>query len=149
MLAWNSNPNLIMRRLIPLLATSLALVSLVHAKPVATADEAVDVFRAVWRRTLAKRLETRPFIGQLKAQVFEDGKVQAKSSSSAEVLKLIRSTLTEKEERELTAYGKKDDLEPEREVWLVTHPGDFGSGFQAVIDPKDGDLVFMWITPEG
>lgn len=135
--------------MIPVVAVSMMLVSHAVAKPVETDTEAVDAFRAVWRQSLAKRLEARPFIGPLKAQVFEEGKVTAEESTSAKVLKNIRSTLTEKEEKESILFGVLKDLEPDREIWVVSHPGDIKGGFQAIVDPEDGDLIFFWIPPEG
>lgn len=138
-----------MKRILHILALPLLLVSMAAAKPVSTDTEAVDAFRAVWRQSLGKQLEARPFFQSLKAQVFEDGKVTAKLATTTEVLKQINSTLTEKEEKELILFGKKDDLKPDREVWLVKHVADYSNGFEAVIDAEDGDLLFFWITPEG
>lgn len=138
-----------MKLLVSAAAASLMLVSLAAGKPVESPEEAVDAFRAVWRKSLARKLEARPFIGLLKHQVFEDGKVEGKASTSEEQRKLVLSTLTEKEEKESILYGVLDDLKPDRKVWTVTHAGGAGSGFRAIIDAEDGDLVFFWVPPEG
>ncbi|RYD72447.1 MAG: hypothetical protein EOP84_23150, partial [Verrucomicrobiaceae bacterium] len=106
-----------MKRILPILLASLPLllVSPAGAKPVGTDTDAVDAFRAIWRQTLGKHLEARPFIQRLKAQVFEDGKVTARATTTAETLKRINSTLTAQEEKEPILFGKKSDLETDQD----------------------------------
>lgn len=135
-----------MKRLISTFIASLMLVSLAAGKPVETAEEAEEVFRAEWRQSLAKKLAARPFIEVLKQRVFEE-RVSAESVSSGEASKLIISTVGEKENEELILVGTLEDLQPDRKVWKVNYISDFSNGFQAFLDPKDGTLIFFWITP--
>ncbi len=40
-------------------------------------------------------------------------------------------------------------LSPDRKVWVISHDVDVFSGFEAVLDAKDGKLIFLWWIPEG
>jgi hypothetical protein len=114
-----------------------------------TPEEAVAAFRAIWRESLAKSLETNSHIVQLKHQVFEAGRVGARIESSEASHKLVTMTLSKQEKKQLILFGNLEDLKPYRKVWAITNPGDFGNGFEAYLDQKDGKLLFMWLIPEG
>ena len=137
-----------MKSVIPIVAVSMMLVSFAASKPVDSPEDAVDVFRAVWRQSLAKKLVARPFIGQLKQQVVEEGKVTARLVGSESRRQEINS-LSADDKGELLLFGVSGDLMPDRKVWSVTHPGAGENGFEALIDAENGDLLFFWILPLG
>lgn len=70
------------------------------------------------------------------------------AESSEKVHTNITNSLSPKE-MSLILYGKLADLKPDRKVWSVVNPGHSGSGFEALLDQKDGRLIFLWIMPEG
>jgi len=127
----------------------LTLLSIAAAVPPKTPDEAVAAFRAIWQEALAKKPKTNSYIVQLKHQVFEAGRVGARSVSSEESHKLVTMTLSADEKKRFILVGSLDDLKPDRKVWAITNPGDLGNGFEAYLDQQDGRLVFLWIIPEG
>jgi hypothetical protein len=138
-----------MRRHILTVATFLTLISIAAAGVPKTPDEAVAAFRDIWRESLAKKLETSSHIEQLKHQVFEAGRVGARSVSSEARHKRLTMTLSGEERKSLILVGSLEDLKPDRQVWSIMNPGDFGNGFEAYLDQKDGRLLFLWIIPEG
>lgn len=139
-----------MKRLISTVIALLTLLSIAAAAPPPkTPEEAVAAFRRIWKESLAKKLENSSHIVQLKHQVFEAGRVGARSVSSEASHKLVTMSLSADEKKRLILVGGLDDLKPDRKVWAVTNPGDDGNGFEAYLDQKDGGLLFLWIIPEG
>lgn len=143
----NRQPSGPMKILISALLLSLMPVSPAAAKPVETETDAVEVFRAVWRKTLAGKLVARPFTAQLKQQVFEK-RVTARLVDSENRRQEVTG-LGKDDKGELILFGVPGDLMPDRKVWAVTHPGNGGNGFEALIDAENGDLLFFWIPPLG
>ena len=139
----------IMRRLILTVVTFLTLISISAAGAPKTPDEAVAAFIDIWRQSLSKKLETSSHIDQLKHQVFEPGRVEARSVSSEACHKRLTMTLSEGERKSLILVGSLEDLKPDQQVWAISNPGDLGNGFEAYLDQKDGRLLFLWIIPEG
>lgn len=138
-----------MKHFISTVVTFLTLLSTATAALPKTPEEAVAAFRAIWQESLAKKLETSSHIVQLKHQVFEAGRVGARSVSSDASHKLVTMSLSADEKKRLILVGSLDDLKPDRKVWAITNPGDIGNGFEAYLDQQDGKLLFLWIIPEG
>jgi hypothetical protein len=113
------------------------------------AEDPLTAFQILWKDSLAKTLANKPYFERLNHLVMEPGQVSARSSTSAEGLKRVSDTLTEKERRSLIVYGALKDLEPDRPVWTITNGGGIGAGFQAYVDQKSGKLIFLWLIPEG
>jgi len=119
-----------------------------NGEPPKSPEEAIKAFRSQWEADLSKKLEASTFHEHLKHQIYEPGRVGAVAESTEKVHREIINCLTPKE-MSLILYGKLADLKPDRKVWSVVNPGHSGSGFEALLDQKDGSVIFLWIVPEG
>ncbi|WP_395745184.1 hypothetical protein [Prosthecobacter sp.] len=114
-----------------------------------TAEDAVLHLQQIWRGSLASKLKGSPFFPSLQHQMFEPNRVGARRTSAVEAWKHVSGKLTPQERQTLILVGKLDDLKRDRPVWVVTNPGDLGSGFEAYLDATTGEVLFLWIGPEG
>ncbi|MBE7498135.1 MAG: hypothetical protein HS117_24615 [Verrucomicrobiaceae bacterium] len=125
-----------------------ALMATCKAEPPKSPEEAIKAFRSEWEAVLSPKLRASSFHEHLKHQVYEEGRVGAVAESSEKVHTNITNSLSPKK-MSLILYGKLADLKPDRKVWSVVNPGHSGSGFEALLDQKDGRVIFLWIMPEG
>ena len=62
----------------------------------------------------------------------------------------IDGTLTEKERQQLILSGEIDDLRNQSgDCWEIMTIGGIGSGIEGYIDAATGELLVLWIVPEG
>jgi hypothetical protein len=118
-------------------------------KRVSDAEGAISHLRQIWRDLLSAKLEENPHFALLAHQVFEPGRVGARRIKTSEAWQRISNSLTPVEKESLILLGRLDDLKRDRLVWAVTNVGDFGNGFEAYLDAGTGELLFLWVIPEG
>lgn len=114
-----------------------------------TPEEVIAAFRALWRGSLAERLEKNPHAGHLDRHIFEPERVEARAGDSGEAHRTLMNTSKAEERAALSVWGSHSNLLPARPVWVISNPGSFTGGFQAFIDRKDGRLLYLWVPPEG
>ena len=96
------------------------------------------------------RLESikRPHRSIVKSQVADGAKLKVQRFSYTEATRRV-GVLTKKEQAMLILHGKFADLAKDGDCWSVTNFGDFGNGLEGYLDAKTGNLVFLWVRPEG
>jgi len=115
----------------------------------ATGENPVRHLQQLWRDSLTAKLKDNEHFTMLAHQVFEPGRVGARRINSLEAWQRISSTLSPAEKQTLILFGSLDDLKRDKPVWAVCNPGDLGNGFEAYLDSVTGELLFLWIIPEG
>jgi hypothetical protein len=137
-------------KLVCLLLVTIAWLLRASAAPPSTPEEALEAFKKTWQESLARQPDG-PFkrLEYFKSEVFDAGTVRVRLESSEECRKRVAATLTEKEKISLILFGSLEDLKPVRQVWVIAYLSGFANGFEALLDRKDGSLLFIWIVPEG
>ncbi|CAN5915220.1 hypothetical protein BH11VER1_BH11VER1_17850 [soil metagenome] len=107
-------------------------------------DEALKAFTAVMQKSIEQRTGKRP-----PADSKLDSRTSASASTSLEVHKRVKSTLLPSQYSSSIQVGTLGSLLPDRKVWVISHSVDVFSGFDAVLDAKNGKLIFLWWIPEG
>jgi len=111
---------------------------------VTTPEQAVTQFRAIMRKTVEERTGKK-----VPGDSGQNARLSAHASTSLEVHKRVSSTLLPDQMKTAIRVGSLPKLLPDRKVWVVSHYIDVFSGFDAILDAKDGKLVFLWYIPEG
>ncbi|MCF7784916.1 MAG: hypothetical protein K9N47_02280 [Prosthecobacter sp.] len=114
------------------------------ADAITSSEEALSAFTAIMRKSIEQRTGKKaPADSKL------DERTSASSSTSLEVHERVKDTLLPNQYASSVQAGTLGSLLPDRKVWVISHSVDVFSGFQAVLDAKDGKLIFLWWIPEG
>jgi hypothetical protein len=132
-----------MRAILSLLFVSLA--SAVFAgDTINTSDEALAAFRAIMRKSNEKWLrDMAPDVNK------KDDRTTIAESTSLAIHDRVENTLLPIQYKTAVKVGSLTTLLPDRRVWIISHSFDVFNMFQAVLDAKDGKLIFLWFIPEG
>jgi hypothetical protein len=129
-----------------------ALEERVAAKPPTVAQPKIPPLlarlRAVWRDDVSKREAFQAYREWLGQQLFDDERTSVFESTGPVAFARVDSTLTPAERRTLILFGNLDRLREQTKLYEVHNPGTIGNGFSAYMTPE-GELVFLWIIPEG
>jgi hypothetical protein len=101
----------------------------------------------MWRDDLSMREAFKPHQQQLAQQLFERERIAIRDTTGEEAFKLIDRSLRPSE-RSLILTGDLATLRKQSKLTEIYNPGTFLSGFAAYLTP-DGDLILLWIIPEG
>jgi hypothetical protein len=118
------------------------------------AEQAIVLFQSYWEpivlaemrdgspkkilaRTMTERVQTRK-------------KLSARLASYREVYDRVNSTLSLSERKTLILHGALVDIDKAGECWVIeSFTGCPCSEVAAYLDAKTGQLMFVWIMPEG
>ena len=114
------------------------------ADAINTPDEALAKFRAIMRKRVEERTGKK-----VPDDYGNNSRSSAGASTSLAVQERVKSTLMASQYKSSITVGSLASLTPDRKVWVVGHYVDVWSGFEAVLDAKDGNLIFLWWIPEG
>lgn len=110
------------------------------ADAITTPEEALKAFASNMQQRTGKKTAPNAML---------DSRTSAKASTSLEVHKRVKDTLLPNQYANAIQIGTLANLLPDRKVWVISHSIDVFSGFDAVIEAKDGKLIFLWWIPEG
>ena len=115
--------------------------------PVDTSIAAITIFRAQWEKQVNPKLTNaqRTHYGVRIKNV----QPSATRIPFNQALKLVDSTLTEKERKTLVLHGSLADLKRTDNCWAVKFRGNRGGDIVGYVASETGDLVFVWFAPEG
>lgn len=119
------------------------------APAVRDASEAVRTFEQFWSQKLLPGLgePQKGFALALSNKV--PGNLGAASSTFEDIRREIDGSLMPAERRTRVLYGTPEVLPREGACWSVASFGGCGSELRACLDPKMGEVVVVWIAPEG
>ncbi len=121
----------------------------VGALAVRDASEAVRSFEQFWSQKLLPALkEPQKGVAQTLSHKVP-GKLGAALSTFEDVRREIDGSLTPTERRTLLLYGTPEALPREGSCWSVSSFGGFSGELRGCLDPQTGDVVVVWIAPEG
>jgi len=107
----------------------------------------LERLQTMWRYDLSMRGAFKPHKQQLAQQLFERERIAIRDTTGEEAFKLIDRSLRPSE-RSLILTGDLATLRKQSKLTEIYNPGTFLSGFAAYLTP-DGDLILLWIIPEG
>ena len=110
----------------------------------------LERLQTMWRYDLSMRRAFKPHKQQLAQQLFERERISVRDTTGEEAFKLIDGELRWRKgnSSELILTGDLATLRKQSKLTEIYNPGTFLSGFAAYLTP-DGDLILLWITPEG
>ncbi|WP_395738679.1 hypothetical protein [Prosthecobacter sp.] len=114
------------------------------ADAINSSEEALKAFTAIMRKSIEQRTGKKP-----PAEMKLDERTGASSSTSLEVYRRVKDTLLPSQYANAIQVGRMENLLPDRKVWVISHSENVYSVFNAVLDAKDGKLIFLWWIPEG
>lgn len=119
------------------------------APAVQDASGAIRTFEHFWSHMLLPGLEEpkKGFALTLSHKV--PAKLGASPSTFEDVRREIDGSLNPVERRTLVLYGTPEALPREGACWSVSSFGGRGSELRGCLDPQTGDVVVIWIAPEG
>lgn len=107
-------------------------------------EEAVEAFRLIARKIVEDR--TGKKAPEDTGRFSPDA---ASERSSQELYDRVVNTLLPKQYSNAIKVGSVDALKPDRKVWVIGQAVDVFLAWEAVLDAKDGKLIFVWYIPEG
>ena len=118
--------------------------------------ETAEAARTAFRSQIGPALE-KSFSGETLRRWREwigaddEKKWDVRRQQFSEAFKRIDGTLTPREKASGNYYllGKPDDLRRESQCWAVGHLGGGRVGITGYIEAETGELVFVWLLPEG
>jgi hypothetical protein len=106
----------------------------------------------MWRYDLSMRGAFKPHKQQLAQQLFERERIIVRDTTGEEAFKFIDGSLRRIDGSlhfsELILTGDLATLRKQSKLTEIHNPGTVFSGFSAYLTP-DGDLILLWIIPEG
>ena len=106
-------------------------------EPIVLAEMRDESPKKILARTMTERVQTRK-------------KLSARLASSREVYDRVNSTLSLSERKTLILYGALVDIDRAGECWVIeSFTGCPCSEVAGYLDAKTGQLMFVWIMPEG
>ena len=105
----------------------------------------LERLQTMWRYDLSMRGAFKPHKQQLAQQLFERERTIVRDTTGEEAFKRIDGSL---HSSELILTGDLATLRKQSKLTEIYNPGTFLSGFAAYLTP-DGDLILLWIIPEG
>jgi hypothetical protein len=121
--------------------------------PVKDAAQAIALFQHSWDSIVLPGL---PDEGQKKtlargmSERVRTKKLSARRASYREMFDRVNDTLTASERESLILYGVPGDLDRAGECWVIeSFNGCPCSEVSGCIDAKTGELIFVWVMPEG
>ena len=107
----------------------------------------LERLQTMWRDDLSMRDAFKSHKQLLAQQLFERERISLRDTTGEEAFKRIDGTLGPSE-RSLILTGDLATLRKQAKLTEIHNPGTFGNGFSAYLTP-DGDLILLWIIPEG
>ena len=105
----------------------------------------LERLQTMWRYDLSMRGAFKPHKQQLAQQLFERERIIVRDTTGEEAFKRIDGSL---HSSELILTDDLATLQKQSKLTEIHNPGTIFSGFSAYLTP-DGDLILLWITPEG
>lgn len=121
--------------------------------PVKDAAQAIASFQHYWESTVLDGLREgsrRKLLARTMSERVQQKTLSARLVPYREIYNRVKDTLTPLDRENLILYGKATDLDRGGECWLIeSFTGCPCSELAGSIDPKTGQLMFVWIMPEG
>jgi hypothetical protein len=121
--------------------------------PVKDAAQAIALFQHYWDSILLRRLpdeSQKKTVARSMSERVRTKKLSARLASYREIFKRVNDTLTASERERLILYGVPGDLDRAGKCWVIESvTGCPCSEISGCIDAKTGELIFVWVMPEG
>jgi hypothetical protein len=115
-----------------------------------TAEEARKAFQAqatpIVDKAMSKVKDAQKY---WRARIVDDKQLSARRRPYSEALKRVEDTLTEREKKDLILHGTLQDLRRQGDCWAIETTGSRGNELAGYLDARTGELVFLWLIPEG
>jgi hypothetical protein len=121
--------------------------------PVKDAAQAIALFQHSWDSIVLPGLpdeSQKKTVARSMSERVRTKKLSARLASYREIFKRVNDTLTASERERLILYGVPGDLDRAGECWVIeSFTGCPCSEVSGCIDAKTGELIFVWVMPEG
>ena len=111
------------------------------------------MFQHYWESTVLSGLRDgsqKKVLARTMSERMEKKNLSARLVSYREIYNRVKDTLSPLERETLVLYGELADLDRGGECWVIeSFIGCPCSEVAGYIDPKTGQLMFVWIMPEG
>ena len=121
--------------------------------PVKDAPQAIALFQHFWDSIVLPGLpdeSQKKTVARNMSDRVRTRKLSAHLRSYREMFARVNDTLTASERESLILYGVPEDLDKAGQCWVIeSFAGCPCSEVSGCIDAKTGELVFVWVMPEG
>lgn len=121
--------------------------------PVRDAAQAIALFQRYWDTTVLPGLpleNQKRTLGNSMSERVRAKKLSARRATLREIFDRVSDTLTPSERQSLILFGSLGDLDRAGECWVIeSFIGCPCSEVSGIVDAKTGQLIFVWIMPEG
>lgn len=127
----------------------ISLIPAADAPRLATPQDAIHHLQKLWRDSLAAKLKGNSHYALLERQILDTANVKAEAIRSAEARKQMAGIFSSEYVSSNVVLGKLENFKSDRPLWAVSNPSGIVGNFEAYLDAATGELLLLWIVPEG
>lgn len=114
-----------------------------------TESQAVTAFKKHWQEVLPGLDEPQKSLAAALNHKVAGNLLAARLQPCAQSYKGVMSALPEKEKESLILHGRITDLQRDGDCWEILSSGGILNEIAATLWPDTGELILLWIIPEG
>jgi hypothetical protein len=100
---------------------------------------------------MVQKFQERKDFAHINGQIADYTNIRAEQIAGGTALKRtsLLSSVAPDIRQKLIVYGSLEALKQRSYIWAVYDPGTNDAGFEAYLDASTGELLLLWIIPEG